>query len=129
MRFALALGALAAVGSFAVQGLATATQNRPDNLVAGTRSEVILAVDTQDGYDRRLAAEGLWATCQQTVDKVAMQSFETRDDGDFAIVVEPALGHNAEKRLVGCLEDFTIDRVLGNVVAVRTLDPVGVAAG
>ncbi|MGH8986837.1 MAG: hypothetical protein ACRDY6_23650, partial [Acidimicrobiia bacterium] len=114
-----------------VRALADATQNRPDNSQPGSRSEVILDVDTRDDYDRRLGAYGLWATCQQTVDGVAMQSFEALGDGRFAIVVEPALGTNAEERLIGCLEDFTIDRVVGGVTSVRDLEPVpgSVAAG
>jgi hypothetical protein len=124
MKLVTALVAVAAVGGVGIRGLANLTQNRNDNAAAGTRSELILEVDTKDGYDHRLAAEGLWAVCQQVVDQVRLQSFEERGDAEFAIVVAPAIGAKVEQRLVGCLEDLTIDRVLGDVTAVRTLAPV-----
>jgi hypothetical protein len=117
----VAFGALAVVG---MVGLADATQNRPDGSKPGTRSEVVLEVDTRGGYDRKLAAQGLWGTCQQTVDATDLESFRALGDGRFSIVVEPALGDNARKRVVGCLEDTTIDRVLGDVVEVRGLSPL-----
>ncbi|HEX6311110.1 MAG TPA: hypothetical protein VF152_05750, partial [Acidimicrobiia bacterium] len=130
MRIVTGFLAVLALGGIGVRALAAATQNRPDNPAPGTRSEVILEVDTRDHYDRELAAEGLWAVCQQTVDGVRLQSFDARGDGEFAITVQPALGTNAEQRLVGCLEDFTVDRVLGDVTAVRGLEPVsGTASG
>jgi hypothetical protein len=32
------------------------------------------------------------------------------------------VGHHEQRKLVGCLEDLTIDRVIGDVVAWRTLE-------
>ena len=115
----LALGVATVV---AVMGLADATQDRPDGPNPGTRSEVVLDVETRDGHARDVAAQGLWATCQQTLENKRVESFEALGDGRFSIIVEPAIGENAKRRLVGCLEDFTIDRVLGNVVEVRGLE-------
>jgi hypothetical protein len=38
-------------------------------------------------------------------------------DGDgWTATVEPAIGEHGEKRLVGCLEDLTLDRVVGRVL-------------
>lgn len=119
---AVALGAMALV---AVWGLARATQNRADGLKSGTRSEVVLEVETRDVHDPNTAARGLWGTCQQTVDEKRLQSFEVLGDGRFSIVVEPAIGEHDERRLVGCLEDFTIERVLGDVIEIRDLEPRG----
>jgi hypothetical protein len=117
---ALALGAVTFTG---VLALADATQNRPDGSRAGTRSEVVFEVATKGHYDRNVAALGLWSTCQQTVDRVVTKSFEPRRAQRFAAVVVPALGEQARRRFIGCLEDFTIDRVLGDVVRVRALEP------
>jgi hypothetical protein len=116
----LVLGALLVV---AVLGIADATQNRADGLKSGTRSEVVLEVETRDVHDPDAAALGLWGTCQQTVDHKRLRSFEPLGDGRFSIVVEPAIGEHDERRLVGCLEDFTIERVLGDVVEIRDLEP------
>jgi len=123
VKQAVGLLAFGAVIVVAVLGLADATQNRADGLKSGTRSEVVLEVETRDVYDPEVAAHGLWGTCQQTVDHKRLRSFEARGDGRFSIVVEPAIGEHDERRLVGCLEDFTIDRVLGNVVEIRDLEP------
>jgi hypothetical protein len=128
MKMLTAVLALLAVGGVGVRALADATQNHPDGSARGSRSEVILEVETQDDYDPQLAANGLLGTCQQVVDAVTMKSFEARGDGEFAIVVQPSLGTNAEKRFVGCLEDLTIDRVKGHVVEVRDLEPAGADA-
>ena len=38
-------------------------------------------------------------------------------------VVKPALGEHSRRRIVGCLEDATIERVLGDVKEVRTRPP------
>jgi len=121
----LAFGAVLVV---AVLGLADATQNRADGLKSGTRSEVVLEVETRDVYDPEVAAQGLWGTCQQTIDHKRLRSFESLGDGQFSIVVEPAIGEHDERRLVGCLEDFTIDRVVGNVIEIRDLEPEPKAA-
>ena len=49
------------------------------------------------------------------------------DDGDLApiaggryrVVLEPAVGDHERRKLVGCLEDLTVDRVLGDVESFR----------
>ena len=45
-------------------------------------------------------------------------------DGRYRVVLRPAVGDHDERKLVGCLEDLTVDRVLGDVESFRTL-PVG----
>ena len=34
----------------------------------------------------------------------------------FTVTISPAFGENGRKRLTGCLEDATVDRVMGHVV-------------
>jgi hypothetical protein len=36
---------------------------------------------------------------------------------------EPALGTHNQRKLVGCLEDATIDRLRSDVVSIRTIAP------
>ena len=36
------------------------------------------------------------------------------------MTITPAIGEHGENRLVGCLEDLTIDRVIGDVVAIES---------
>lgn len=123
MKQVAGLLTLAALLVVAVLAIAKATQNRADGLTSGTRSEVVLEVETRDVHDPDAAARGLWGTCQQTVDQKRTLSFEPLGDGRFSVVVEPAIGEHDERRLVGCLEDFTIERVLGDVIEIRDLEP------
>jgi hypothetical protein len=44
----------------------------------------------------------------------------------YRVVLRPALGRHGELKLVGCLEDLTIDRVLADVKSVRTYNLAGV---
>ena len=111
--------ALAAVGLF---GLREATQNRPDEVRPGSATELTLQVRTRGGYPAVLGAQGLWGMCQQTVSSNRLRAPVTEvGPGRFTVVVEPALGTHAGRRLRGCLEDATVPRVSADLVATRDL--------
>ena len=96
-----------------------ATQNRPDVVEAGTTTVVDFTVDThrfQRGEPA--AATTLWAVCSSTVDG-AVSPVPVVARRPVAGDRVAAIGEHGEKRLVGCLEDVTIDRVLGDVVDLR----------
>ena len=117
----LAVAALA-VG---IDALADLTQDRPDPVVPGSRSEIILDVAARDrtGSDF-LATQGLWGACQGNVrHRLVEPGVVGLADGRFRLVTEPALGEHSWRRLQGCLEDATIDRVKARVVAKRDLAP------
>ena len=119
----LALGVvtlgLAAVGLFALR---EATQNRPDEVRPGTATELTLDVRTRGGYPAHLGAQGLWGMCQQTVSSTRLGAPVTEiAPGRFSVVVEPALGTHAARRLRGCLEDATVPRVSADLVSTRDL--------
>ena len=42
-------------------------------------------------------------------------------DGAYRVEISPAIGTNGRKRLVGCLEDGTLDRVRGHVEHVESV--------
>jgi hypothetical protein len=46
-------------------------------------------------------------------------SLVTTADGGFSVTVSPAIGEHGRKRLTGCLEDGTLDRVIGHVTAMN----------
>ena len=105
-------------------GLREATQNRPDPSYAGQVSELTLKVRTKEGYQHRLAAEGLWAQCRHTVRSRSLaQPITTVSAGRFQLVLRPAIGTHATRRLVGCLEDATTPGVSGSVVDGPTRRP------
>jgi hypothetical protein len=117
-----------AVGAvFAVLGviaLADATQNRPDEIDRNSSSRIVIHVRSR-GFDTELAAQGLFAACHQTVEHMSVQGAGVTpvagEDDTFAIVVRPSLGEHSRRRLQGCLEDGTIDRVWANVVAIESM--------
>jgi hypothetical protein len=112
-----ALGALVlalAVGA-GVAGLAEVTQNRPDAAEPGSATVVGFDVATRGyhGGDAG-AAQALWSVCMATVPGETTTPV-TDGRGGFSVTVMPAVGEHGRKRLVGCLEDGTLDRVMGHV--------------
>jgi hypothetical protein len=120
----LAVLAVAVMGALGIVGLAELTQNRPDPVAAGSATFVTFDVDTRD-YQRGdgAAAQALWAVCSATVggdvSGVPTPAEGVVDDG-YTVTISPAIGENGRKRLVGCLEDATLDRVMGHVHSITT---------
>ena len=108
-----------------VDFLADLTQDRPDPVLPGSRSEVVLEVRSRDRTGSALmSAQGLWGACQGNVYQRLVEPGVTEvGDGRFRLQTEPALGEHAWRRLQGCLEDATLDRVKARVVDKRDLVP------
>jgi hypothetical protein len=100
-----------------IDTLSDATQNRPDDVEAGTRSTVIFDVDLRQRPGREAAAaETLWNVCAGTITHATTLDGPAAKGTAWSVTVEPALGEHSRRRLVGCLEDATIDGMLGHVV-------------
>ncbi len=118
---AVALAAI--VGGIDV--LADLTQDRPDKVLAGSRSVIVLSLDSRDrrGSDL-LAAQGLWGACHGNVwQRLVEPGVEQLAEGRFQLITEPAIGEHSWRRLQGCFEDTTLDRVKARVVSKRDLPP------
>ena len=101
----------------ALFALAEATQNRPDEVRLGSRTTVSFTVSTREverGEPAAVAA--LWAVCAGTVPG-EISTAEPNGAG-WQVTIEPAIGEHGERRLVGCLEDVTVDRVIGRVLSI-----------
>jgi hypothetical protein len=59
------------------------------------------------------------ATVGGEVSGVPAPAGDMVDDG-YTVSISPAIGENGRKRLVGCLEDATLDRVMGHVRSIAT---------
>ena len=114
---ALAILAVSVAAGLGILGLAELTQNRPDPVEAGSATVVEFDVATRRyrGGDEA-AAQALWAVCSATVG--GETSGPAVAGGEFAVTISPAIGENGRKRLLGCLEDGTLDRVMGHVRSV-----------
>jgi hypothetical protein len=114
---ALVLVVMSVIG---VGSLADLTQNRPDPVVDGSSTDITFDVGTRDYNGTDLdAAHALWAVCAATVSGETTGPTATAG-GDFTVSVSPAIGTNGRKRLLGCLQDGTLDRVQGHVESVSS---------
>lgn len=107
-----------------VDVLGDLTQDRADHVPPDSRSEIILKVASRDRTGSALmSTRGLWGACQGTVrHRLVEPGVIDLGDGRFRVVTEPALGEHSWRRLQGCLEDVTLERVKGHVVSKRDFD-------
>jgi hypothetical protein len=116
---------LAAALVLAVAGgvflLREATQNRPDPVVDGSRTTIEFTVDTNRfARGEPVAATTLWSVCSATVGGAVSAAPLPVADDRWRVTVEPAIGKHGRARLVGCIEDVTIDRILGHVASLTS---------
>lgn len=126
MKRRLLLLGLVVATVFGVDWLADLTQNRPDRIIPGSRSEVVLDVTVRHHFEpgRLTTAQGLWGACQHTAfRRLIPPGMVEIGEGRFRVVTEPSLGDNAWRRLKGCLEDVTVDRVKADIVSKRDFPP------
>lgn len=125
-RVLVVLLAILAV-SVGVDQLGDLTQDRADHVAPGSRSEIVFDVSSRDRTGSALmSARGLWGACQGTVwQRMVEPGVVETGDGHFRLVTQPALGEHAWRRLQGCLEDTTLDRVKAHVLAKRDFAPAG----
>lgn len=126
LRFTV-LAAVLGVGAYLAIGLlGDATQTRADSVGPDSRSEIVLDVSTK-GYLQPASdgARNLWAACSGTTSRQLVEDPGIVEIGDsrFRFAVEPGLGDNTRRKLVGCLEDATIDRIQASVVSIELIDP------
>ncbi len=119
-RAAFVLLAMAALAVF-VDVLGDLTQDRPDRVQPGTQSEIVLQLRAKDYLGSALgAAQGLWGACSGTVTQQLVDpGVVDLGGGQFRLLTDRAIGEHSWRRLQGCLEDATIDRVTAEVVAKR----------
>lgn len=104
----------------AMESLADATQSRPDPLNPGSAGRVVLDVEHRSiASADELMARSLWGACAiQIGTRYRLTGVEVLDGGRVELRVRPAVGKYAERRLRGCFEDGTTDRVQAEVLDV-----------
>lgn len=111
---------LATVAVVAVVALAGATQSRPDTVTERTATDLTLEIFGESHTNPTGTAVRLWEACSGTVPG-AVDAHSFRGSGNTAVHIElrPAVGPNAERRLRGCLQDVTLDKIQASVVDLR----------
>jgi hypothetical protein len=126
MRRVLLALLLVVAGVKAVDLLGDMTQTRPDTIVPGSHSEVLLEVrGRRYKHDIDAGARHLVAACAGTTRSVVREDpgVVEVEPGVYRFDMEPGLGTHNRRKLVGCLEDFTLDRLQADVVAVEHIAP------
>lgn len=124
MKRALILLAMVVVAAVAVDALGDLTQARPDNVPPGFRTEVVYDVEV-NGYLQSVddAARNLWGACAGTIaERLVVDEGVTQiAPGRYRLVLDPAIGEIGERKLRGCMEDATLERIKGDVVQVTRI--------
>lgn len=104
----------------AIDVIADAIQTRPDTVRPGAATTVDVQLSgaaAQQATERR--ATELWGTCSHVLHSRSVgATVEALGDGRARIRVPSDVGHHAEQRLRGCLEDAVVDRVQASVVSI-----------
>jgi hypothetical protein len=120
------LGAIGLIlGGLAVFALREATLSTHEPIVADSQVEVVVEVETEGrerGQTEDELIEALFLTCRlevnsDLVDEV--EALEPRADDDdplYRAVLQPAMDQTNRRQFRGCLEDWTIDQLLVDVV-------------
>jgi hypothetical protein len=119
----LVVGLLIVAVALAVDELGDLTQSRPDHVAADSRSEVVVEIDAANyAGGENAAATALVAACSGSVADRVIDATDVvgLGSGRYRFAVTPALGRHSEVKLVGCLQDLTIDHVQAEVVSVAS---------
>ena len=102
----IVVGLVAALLTLALLG-----RSRPDPPTVGMLSVITFEIATRNGLDPDLAAESLWGACHPSVAAHDTVELVVIGAATYRLVLEPALGEQAERRLLGCLNDGTLEQV------------------
>lgn len=109
-----------------VEALRRATQSRERELVGPGSTTLTIELHRKDLTLSPTAAAGaLWVACRGQVPGNPTLTQAVADDNQVVIAIDAALGATGRARIIGCLEDFTIDRVLADVTAVEVVSSAG----
>jgi hypothetical protein len=124
LRNVVLAGALVVVGVLATDALGDLTQSRPDHVAPDSRSAIVLHVSGREYLqDLDDGARNLWAACAGTTSRRLVDdadAFTEVGTDAYRFVVQPALGRHTRRKLVGCLEDLTVDNLVGDVVSITS---------
>jgi hypothetical protein len=113
------------IGVFALREATLSTHGRID-----PESRIALVVDArteggEPGQSLNEMVEALLYTCrlEVTSDLAGPIEIERQDEGRFRAVLQPALDETNRRQMRGCIEDWTIDHLLVDVVS---FEPISV---
>ncbi|GAB2930860.1 hypothetical protein [Streptomyces mayteni] len=120
------LAGLACVGLF--EGLAELTETDPPERGAAAATSVLFEIEANGVDDGRvtLAARQLWERCRDaTAVPLERAGLTDLEGGLFAATAHPSLSEHDVHRLLGCLEDASVDRVQLRIVGTGSIEASG----
>lgn len=114
-RSVAAVVALVVVAAAGVEVLRRLTQSPEGSSTATGSTSLTIDVDTKRGLSPEVAVQRLWAVCAGRLDGSAVSAAVSATGDRFVLQLDRALGDTARRRIVGCLEDYTIDFALAEV--------------
>jgi hypothetical protein len=116
MKRVLGLVAIAALVVFGFQLLQEATEYHGGVGAHGAETTVTFHVATKNyHHPDDAAASALWAVCVGSVGWSSASPPVALGDGRYAATVRPSLADDTKRRLSGCINESTLDRVQGHV--------------
>ena len=119
MRIILAMLVTAALAFFGFQLLQETTEYHGGDGKAA-QTTVTFSVKIKRYHSVDVAASALWATCTGNIGWVDIMAPHRQSDGTFVAALRPSITADTKRRLEGCLNEATLDRVQGKVI--RTVD-------
>ena len=120
----LVFGAIGlSVGVLGVWALREATLSTHGRIDPSTQVEVVIQARTEGGERGQTLdemVEALLLTCRLEVTADIAGPIRDEGDGRFRVALAPALDQTDRRQLRGCIEDWTIDHLLVDVVAFET---------
>jgi hypothetical protein len=120
---------LIVAGAFGIKVIGDATQTRPDERHGDRKTTVVIHLEGKH-YRQSLdvAAQALYGKCAATVaGDLVDPGIERLRPGRYRFAMTPSLGDHGKERLLGCINDLSIERLRSNVESVEEL-PIEAAA-
>ncbi len=129
----LALGALGlTAGVLGVVAVRDATLSTHQPARPGSQVEVVVSARSEGaepGQTLPELVEALVLTCRLEVPADLAGPIRDQGDGEFRVTLEPALDKTDRRQLRGCIEDWTIDQLLVDVVSFQDRSAAAAARG
>ncbi len=123
----LALGAVGlTVGALGTLALREATLSTHEADVAGSTVDLIVSARSEGAERGQTLPEmvhALLLTCRLEVTSDLVSPIHDEGDGRFRVTLQPALDQTDRRQLRGCVEDWTIDQLLVDVIAFEDAEP------
>jgi hypothetical protein len=115
MRVLLAMLATAALAFFGFQMPAETTEYHGGDGKAA-QTTVTFSVRIKGYHSLDVAATALWQTCTGNIGWDDISPPVRQSDGTYVAALRPSITSDTKRRLRGCLNESTLDRVQGKVI-------------